>query len=129
RLAVELVSGGTTGNPSSVLIIGAGMEPPVAVAEELASSLAFAGIPALFVLAGNSDRQLRSAHVVASFADLVTSGASVAGPAGLPAQAGEGTLSGGPTVTWLRPKGSAEAAGLLRRAVVDSLVTRAGRER
>ena len=129
RLAVELVSGGTPGNASSVLIIGAGMEPPVALAEELASSLAFAGIPALFVLAGSTERELRSAHSVASFADLVTSGASVAGPAGLPAQAGETALSTGPTVTWLRPKGSAEAAGLLRRAVVDSLVTRAGRER
>jgi hypothetical protein len=32
-------------------------------------------------------------------------------------------------VSWLRPTGSPEAAGLLRRAVVDSLVTRAGRER
>lgn len=129
RLAVELVAGGTPGNASSVLIIGAGMEPPVALAEELASSLAFAGIPALFVLAGSTDRQLRSAHTVASFADLVTSGASVAGPAGLPSQAGEQALSSGPMVSWLRPKGSPEAAGLLRRAVVDSLVTRAGRER
>lgn len=129
RLAVELVAGGTPGNASSVLIIGAGMEPPVALAEELASSLAFAGIPTLFVLAGSTDRQLRSAHTVPSFADLVTSGASVAGPAGLPAQAGEQALSSGPLVTWLRPKGSPEAAGLLRRAVVDSLVTRAGRER
>ncbi len=129
RLAVELVAGGIPGNASSVLIIGAGMEPPIALAEELASSLAFAGIPALFVLAGSTDRQLRSAHVVPSFADLVTSGASVAGPAGLPAQAGEPALSTGPAVTWLRPKGSPEAAGLLRRAVVDSLVTRAGRER
>jgi len=129
RLAVELVAGGTPGNASSVLIIGAGMEPPVALAEELASSLAFAGIPTLFVLAGSTERQLRSAHTVPSFADLVTSGASVAGPAGLPAQAGEPALSSGPLVTWLRPKGSPEAAGLLRRAVVDSLVTRAGRER
>ena len=129
RLAVELVAGGTPGNATSVLVIGAGMEPPVALAEELASSLAFAGIPTLFVLAGSSERQPRNAHVVPSFADLVTSGASVAGPAGLPASAGEPALSTGPVVTWLRPKGSAEAAGLLRRAVVDSLVTRAGRER
>ena len=129
RLAVELVAGGTPGNPSSVLVIGAGMEPPVALAEELASSLAYAGIPTLFVLAGTTDRELRSAHAVASFADLVTSGASVAGPAGLPAQAGDQVRTAGPIVSWLRPKGSAEAAGLLRRAVVDSLVTRAGRER
>ena len=129
RLAVELVAGGTPGNASSVLVIGAGMEPPVALAEELASSLAFAGIPTLFVLAGSSDRQLRNAHAVASFADLVTSGASIAGPAGLPSKAGEPALSAAPIVSWLRPKGSAEAAGLLRRAVVDSLVARAGRER
>jgi uncharacterized protein involved in exopolysaccharide biosynthesis len=129
RLAVELVAGGTPGRASSVLIIGAGMEPPVALAEELASSLAFAGIPALFVLAGSTDRQLRSAHTVPSFADLVTSGASVSGPAGLPAQAGDTALSTGPLVTWLRPKGSPEAAGLLRRADVDSLVSRAARER
>ena len=129
RLAVELVAGGLPGNASSVLIIGAGMEPPVALAEELASSLAFAGIPALFVLAGSTDRDLRHAHAVASFADLVASGASLAGPAGLPAKAGEQPLTAGPLVTWLRPKGSAEAAGLLRRAVVDSLVTKAGRDR
>ncbi|MFN8017247.1 MAG: hypothetical protein U0P45_03895 [Acidimicrobiales bacterium] len=129
RLAVDLVGGGMPGKATSVLIVGAGMEPPVALAEELASSLAFAGIPALFVLAGTSERQPRQVQTIASFADLVTSGASVAGPAGLPANAGEGTPGGGPLVTWLRPKGSAEASGLLRRAVVDSLVTRAGRER
>jgi capsular polysaccharide biosynthesis protein len=129
RLAVDLVAGGTAGKPASALVIGTGMEPPVALAEELASSLAFAGIPALFVLAGSSDRELRHAQVVPSFADLVTSGASVSGPAGLPARAGEASLSSGPLVTWLRPKGSPEAAGLLRRAVVDSLIVRAGRER
>lgn len=129
RMAVELVAGGAPGKAASALVVGAGMEPPVALAEELASSLAFAGIPALFVLAGSSDRELRHAQVIGSFADLVTAGASVAGPAGLPANAGEGSLGAGPMVTWLRPKGSAEAAGLLRRAVVDSLVTRAGRER
>lgn len=129
RLAVDLVSGGTAGKPASALVIGTAMEPPVALAEELASSLAFAGIPALFVLAGSTDRQLRHGRTVASFADLVTSGGSVAGPQGLPAKAGEPSLSSGPLVTWLRPKGSAEAAGLLRRAVVESLVARAGRER
>lgn len=128
RLAVELVAGGAPGKAASVLVVGAGYEPPVALAEELASSLAFAGIPALFVLAGSTDRELRHAQLIPSFADLVTS-ASVAGPAGLPARAGEGSLSSGPSVTWLRPTGSAEAAGLLRRAVVDSLITRAGRER
>ena len=129
RLAVELVAGGTAGSAASVLVIGAGMEPPVALAEELASSLAFAGIPALFVLAGTTDRQLRHVHTIVSFADHVTSSASVAGPAALPAQAGETILTATPTVTWLRPKGSAEASGLLRRAVIDSLVSRAGREK
>jgi capsular polysaccharide biosynthesis protein len=126
RLAVELVSSGAASTPTSVLVIGAGSEPPVALAEELASSLTFAGIRALFVLAGTTDRELRHVHVVASFADLL-SGPSVSGPASLPAQAG-GTPTPGPTVTWLRPRGSAESSGLLRRAVVDTLVARAGRE-
>jgi len=70
RLAVELVAGGSPGKPASVLVIGAGIEPPMALAEELASSLTFAGIPALFVLAGTSDREVRHAHVVGSFEAL-----------------------------------------------------------
>jgi ElaB/YqjD/DUF883 family membrane-anchored ribosome-binding protein len=126
RLAVELVSSTGTSAPTSVLVIGAGSEPPVALAEELASSLTFAGIRALFVLAGTTDRELRHVHVVASFADLL-SGPSVSGPASLPSQAGS-AVAPGPTVTWLRPRGSAESSGLLRRAVVDTLVARAGRE-
>jgi capsular polysaccharide biosynthesis protein len=131
RLAVELVAGHAAGKASSVLVVGAGAEPPLALAEELASSLAFAGIPALFVLAGSSEREPRQSHAVASFADLVTSNAPLAGPLGLPAAAGTTveTRATGPLVSWLRPRGSAEAAGLLRRAVVDSLVARAGRER
>jgi capsular polysaccharide biosynthesis protein len=130
RLAVELVAGGAPGKAASVLVVGAGREPPIALAEELASSLAFAGIPALFVLAGTAEREVRGAQVIASFADLVTSSSNVSGPAGLPERAGEAAGgAAGPLVTWLRPKGSAESAGLLRRAVVDSLITRAGRER
>lgn len=130
RLAVELVAGGGPGKAASVLVVGTGFEPPIALAEELASSLAYAGIPALFVLAGSAEREVRGARVIPSFADLVTSGGSVGGPASLPAQAGEQAVAPvGPAVTWLRPQGSAEAAGLLRRAVVDSLVTRASRER
>ena len=129
RLAVELVAGATPGRAKSVLIIGAGLEPPVVLAEELASSLAFAGIPALFVLAGSTDRTLRGAQIVGSFADLLT-GPSVAGPASLPEVAGHAaTTTTAPGVTWLCPRGSAEASGLLRRAVVESLVTRAARER
>lgn len=128
RLAVELVAGASPGRAKSVLIIGAGIEPPIAIAEEIASSLAFAGIPALFVLAGSTDRALRGAQMIGSFADLLT-GPSVAGPASLPETAGGVATQGPPTVTWLCPRGSAEASGLLRRAVVESLVTRAARER
>ncbi len=126
RLAVDLVSGGTRGRAASVLVVGTRVEPPLALAEELASSLTFAGIPALFVLAGSSDRDLRQAQVVTSFTDLIT-GPSITGPASLPAEAGAVSVSA-PTVTWLRPRGSAEASGLLRRAVVEALITRAGRE-
>ncbi|MEO6987402.1 MAG: Wzz/FepE/Etk N-terminal domain-containing protein [Aquihabitans sp.] len=127
RLAVELVNAGGTGRASSVLLVGTRGEPPVALAEELASSLTFAGIPALFVLAGSAERDVRHAHVVTSFSDLIT-GPSVAGPASLPEVAGTATGTAAPTVTWLRPRGSAEASGLLRRAVVEALVARAGRE-
>ena len=133
RLAVEMVAGSMPGRAASVLVVGAGNEAPVALAEELASSLAFAGIPALFILAGSTERDLRQCHVVGSFADLLTQ-ASVAGPAGLPSQAGQPnatttTSTAAPSVTWLRPQGSAEASGLLRRAVVEGLVTKAARER
>jgi hypothetical protein len=128
RLAVELVAGASGGRARSVLVIGAGDEAPIPLAEELASSLAFAGIPTLFVLAASSDREIRQAHVVGSFADLLQ-GPSVTGPAGLPETAGAISTAATPTVSWLRPRGSAEASGLLRRAVVEALVTRAGRER
>ncbi len=126
RLAVELVATKGASGPASVLVIGAGSEPPLALAEELASSLTFAGIPTLFVLAGTTDRELRHVHVVASFTDLL-SGPSVSGPASLPSESG-GPVTAAPTVTWLRPRGSAESSGLLRRVVVDTLVARAGRE-
>ena len=129
RLAVELAGGGSNGRAASVLVAGTRMEPPVALAEELASSLTFAGIPALFVLAGSAERELRQAHVITSFTDLIT-GPSITGPASLPDRAGSGAVNQvtAPTVTWLRPRGSAEASGLLRRAVVEALITRAGRE-
>ena len=127
RLAVELAGGGSRGRATAVLVAGTRTEPPVAMAEELASSLTFAGIPALFVLAGTTDRDVRQAHVVVSFSDLIT-GPSITGPASLPDVAGAGVGVSAPTVTWLRPRGSAEASGLLRRAVVEALITRAGRE-
>jgi len=126
RLAVDLVASGSRGRAASVLVVGTKVEPPLALSEELASSLTFAGIPALFVLAGSSERDLRQAQVVSSFTDLIT-GPSITGPASLPEVAGAAG-SGTPTVTWLRPRGSAEASGLLRRAVVEALITRAGRE-
>ncbi len=126
RLAVDLAAGSGRGRAASVLLTGSGAEPPVALAQELASSLTFAGIPALFVVAGSTDRLLPEAHVVGSFADLLTS-PSVTGPAALPETAGT-AASSAPLVAWLRPRGSAEASGLLRRAVVEALVTRAGRE-
>lgn len=127
RLAIDLASKGSRGRAASVLVVGTGMEPPLALAEELASSLTFAGIPALFVLAGTSEREPRHVHVVASFTDLIA-GPSVTGPASLPEVAGATGDSPLPTVTWLRPRGSAESSGLLRRAVVEALITRAGRE-
>ncbi|CAN5618233.1 hypothetical protein BH10ACT1_BH10ACT1_35820 [soil metagenome] len=127
RLAVELAGNGARGRASSVLVVGTRMEPPLALAEELASSLTYAGIPALFVLAGTAEREVRQAHVVSSFTDLIT-GPSITGPASLPDVAGAVASTSAPTVTWLRPRGSAEASGLLRRAVVEALITRAGRE-
>lgn len=127
RLAVDLAGNGSTGRAAPVLVVGTRLEPPIALAEELASSLTFAGIPALFVLAGTSERDVRRAHVVTSFTDLIT-GPSITGPATLPAVAGAAPEVTAPMVTWLRPRGRVEASGLLRRAVVEALVTRAGRE-
>jgi len=127
RLAVELIGGDSQDRATSVLIVGTQAEPPVAMAQELASSLTFAGIPVLFVLAGDSGRELRQAHVIQSFTDLLT-GPSITGPVSLPEVAGSGVGVSAPTVTWLRPQGSAEASGLLRRAVVEALISRAGRE-
>jgi capsular polysaccharide biosynthesis protein len=132
RLAVELVAGHAPGTASSVLVVGTGNEPPVELAEELAASLTFAGIPTLFVLAGTSQRQPRHSHAVTSFADLVNSTTPLAGPLSLPATTNGTngpTPTNTPTVTWLRPRESAESAGLLRRAVVHSLVSRASTER
>lgn len=126
RLAVDLAAGAERGRAASVLLTGSGAEPPVALAQELASSLTFAGIPALFVVAGATEHVLSDAQVVGSFADLLTS-PSVTGPGALTEVAGAGG-SAPPVVAWLRPRGSAEASGLLRRAVVEALVTRAGRE-
>lgn len=127
RLAVDLVAHGSRGRAASVLVVGTRPEPPVALSEELAASLTFAGIPALFVLAGSSERELRQAQVITSFTDLIT-GPSITGPASLPEVAGSTVGVSAPTVTWLRPRGSAESSGLLRRAVVEALITRAGRE-
>ncbi|MCU1498792.1 MAG: hypothetical protein JWM47_2745 [Acidimicrobiales bacterium] len=127
RLALELAGQGAKGRAASVLIAGTGIEPPVALAEELAASLAFAGIPTLFVLAGSATREVPQAVKVTSFTDLIT-GPSITGPASLPDRAGAVATSSRPSVVWLQPRGSTESSGLLRRAVVEALVTRAGRE-
>lgn len=128
RLAIELSAGGAHGKATSVLLVGTRREPPVALAEELASSLSYAGIPALFVLAGSTERELPQARVVASFTDLLE-GTSLSGPPALPEVADQPPeASSPPMLTWLRPRGSAEASGLLRQAVVSALVSRASVE-
>jgi capsular polysaccharide biosynthesis protein len=127
RLAVDLAASGGSGKAASVLLVGTRRDLPIALAEELASSYSFAGVPALFVVAGNVSGDLPQTHVVTSFADLVA-GPTITGPASLPEVAGQESTSAAPTVTWLRPRGSAESSGLLRRAIVDSLVKRAGSE-
>lgn len=129
RLAVELAGQGGRGRANSVLVVGTEIEPPLALAEELAASLTFAGIPALFVIAGSSEREVSGVVRIASFTDLIT-GPSVTGPGRLPERAGEpgSTSPAAPAVAWLQPRGSTESSGLLRRAVVEALVTRAARE-
>lgn len=129
RLAVELAGQGGHGRANAALVVGTELEPPLALAEELAASLTFAGIPALFVIAGSSEREVPHVVRVASFTDLIT-GPSVTGPGRLPERAGEATTDtvAAPAVAWLQPRGSTESSGLLRRAVVEALVTRAGRE-
>lgn len=126
RLAIELIARPDPDRAASVLLVGTHGDPPLALAEQIASSLNFAGIPALFVLAGATARQMPQAHVVTSFTDLIT-GPTVSGPPTLPEVSGLGAPNA-QHVTWLRPKASTEASGLLRRAVVEALVTRAGRE-
>ena len=125
RLAIELTSQGRRGKATGVLLTTNTTEPPVQLAQEMASSLAFAGIPAVFVVAGATRAEIAQARVVTSFTDLVDQQhllqAELADPAG-PAH------SAAPTITWLRPPGSVEASGLLQRAVIESLVTRASRD-
>jgi capsular polysaccharide biosynthesis protein len=125
RLAIELTSEGRRGKATGVLLTTNTPEPPVRLAEEMAASLAFAGIPAVFVLAGASRSELPQARVVTSFTDLVEQQhllqAELADPAGP-------RHTASPTITWLRPRGSVEASGLLQRAVVESLLTRASRD-
>ncbi len=125
RLAIELTAQGRRGKATGVLLVSTGLEPPVELAGDLASSLSFAGIPAVFVLAASTRADLPQARVVTSFTDLLDSHALVQHE--LPDRASTPGATA-PTVTWLRPRGSAEASGLLQRAVVESLLTRASRD-
>lgn len=127
RLAIDLTAGSGPGRAASAVLVGTLNEPPIELADQLSSSLAFAGVPALFVVAGPANRPLDHVHVVTAFADLIDA-PSITGPAGLPEEAGADVGPVAPTVTWLRPRGSVESSGLLRRAVVDSLIARAGRD-
>lgn len=127
RLAIDLTAGSTPGRAAAAVLVGTLNEPPLDLADQLSSSLAFAGVPALFVIAGPSERTLDHVHVVTAFADLADA-PTITGPASLPAVAGAEVAAAAPTVTWLRPRGSVESSGLLRRAVVEALVERAGRD-
>lgn len=125
RLAIELTAEGSRGKAVGVLLVSSASEPPVRLAEEIGSSLSFAGIPAVFVVAASTRTEVKQARVVTSFTDLLdTQGLS---------QPELGDRSAAPVsaaskVTWLRPRGSAESSGLLQRAVVDALITRASRD-
>lgn len=125
RLAIELTSEGRRGRATGVLLTTNTAEPPVRLAEEMASSLAFAGIPAVFVLAGATRSEVPQARVVTSFTDLIDQQHLL--QAELPDPSSPRHTSA-PTITWLRPRGAVEASGLLQRAVVESLVTRASRD-
>jgi hypothetical protein len=125
RLAIELTSEGRRGKATGVLLVSTGVEPPVRLAEDLAASLAFAGIPAVFVIAASTRAAVSQARVVTSFTDLLDSQGLVQPELADPAAAPSGAA---PTITWLRPRGSAESSGLLQRAVVEALVTRASRD-
>ena len=125
RLAIELTSQGRRGKATGVLLTTNTTEPPVRLAEDMASSLAFAGIPAVFVVAGATRADVPQARVVTSFTDLIDQQhllqAELADPAA-PAH------TAAPTITWLRPRGSVEASGPHQRAVAESLIPRAIRD-
>ena len=127
RLAVELLRGTAPGRATPVLLTSTGPRPPVHLAEQIASSLNFAGIPTLFIVAGANDLEIEGVRDVSSFADLLDA-PSVTGPTGLPANAGEPAQSSEPTVAWLKPRGSVESSGLLRQAVRERLVDKVGAE-
>ena len=80
---------------------------------------------AKWVVAGATRADVPQARVVTSFTDLIDQQhllqAELADPAA-PAH------TAAPTITWLRPRGSVEASGLLQRAVAESLITRASRD-
>lgn len=125
RLAIELTSEGSRGKAIGVMLVGTGPEPPVRLAEEISSSLSFAGIPAVFVVAASTRAELKQARLVASFTDLLDQQGLDQPELPERSAAAVGTAS---KVAWLRPRGSAESSGLLQRAVVDALINRASRD-
>lgn len=127
RFAIELTSGSRRGRATAVVMVSTWSEPPLALAQDVAASLGFAGIPALFVIAASTTAEVGHARVVTDFGDLIDD-AHLSGPYELPEVADLGATKAPPKITWLRPRGSAEASGLLRRAVVESLITRASRD-
>lgn len=127
RFAIELTAGSRRGHPTAVVMVSTWAEPPVQLAQEVAASFGYSGIPALFVLAGSTTDPIAHARVVTSFSDLVE-GDDLSGPRELPDIAAQVSTKPAPKITWLKPRGSAEASGLLRRAVVESLIARAGRD-
>ncbi|MCU1455550.1 MAG: putative Non-specific protein-tyrosine kinase [Acidimicrobiales bacterium] len=124
RLAIDLVgAGGLDGpGPRTALLVGTEDRAPAGLGEEVAASLSFSGTPALFVVIGAGDLEVRHAIPVHSFADLAA-GALHVSPL-VPA----GANGAAPPVTWLRPSAAAESSGLLRRSVVQGLVERARTE-
>jgi capsular polysaccharide biosynthesis protein len=125
RLAVELAGSATRGKASSVLLVGTHPDPPVDLAQSLSASLSYAGIPALFVLAGTSDVPLPQARIVTSFTDLLEHQDLV--QRALPAES-DRPVPQAPITAWLKPRGSAESSGLLRQNVVKALITQSARE-
>ncbi|MCU1351909.1 MAG: putative Non-specific protein-tyrosine kinase, partial [Acidimicrobiales bacterium] len=117
RLAIDLVGDGSPSGPGpkTALLVGTDDRAPAGLGEEVAASLSYSGTPALFIVIGAGDLEIRHATPVDSFSRMP------AAPIGTPGE-------NGTPVTWLRPSDAAESSGLLRRSVVLGLVERAKAE-